>query len=54
MNRRALLRATAILAATFAAAGIACAQENYPSKPIRVVVPWSPGGIVDIGARIVS
>jgi tripartite-type tricarboxylate transporter receptor subunit TctC len=34
-------------------AGFAPAQEaNYPTKPITLIVPYGPGGIVDVGARI--
>ena len=34
-------------------AGFARAQEaNYPTKPITLIVPYGPGGIVDVGARI--
>jgi tripartite-type tricarboxylate transporter receptor subunit TctC len=29
------------------------AQENYPNKPITVIVPYAPGGNTDVIARIV-
>jgi len=36
-----------------AALGIAQAQE-YPTKPIRVLVPFAPGGAVDTTARVLA
>ena len=37
----------------FAAASEVCAQE-YPAKPIMVIVPWPASGIVDIAARAIG
>ena len=51
MNRRPLLIVSAALCASLA--GAAAAQE-WPAKPIRIVVPYTPGGSSDIIARAIS
>lgn len=52
MQRRPLLR-TAFAAAALSFTGFAFAQA-YPNKPVTLVVPNPPGGLVDTSARIVG
>ncbi|MFN7103870.1 MAG: Bug family tripartite tricarboxylate transporter substrate binding protein [Pseudorhizobium sp.] len=53
--RRTLLRAAvSALLLTTAAPAIVHAQEDYPSREITLVLPFGPGGIADITARIVA
>jgi tripartite-type tricarboxylate transporter receptor subunit TctC len=47
--RTVSLVATAVLSLVAAIAG----AQDYPAKPVRVVVPWPPGGSNDVVARIV-
>jgi tripartite-type tricarboxylate transporter receptor subunit TctC len=35
-------------------AGLSCAADPYPTRPIRWVVPWPAGGVADTQARIIA
>lgn len=50
--RRQWLQA-ALAGTALAFAGSALAQ-NYPSKPIRLVVPFTPGGVTDTSGRLIA
>jgi tripartite-type tricarboxylate transporter receptor subunit TctC len=53
MQRGTGLSFALILLGFLAAPGPAPAQD-YPTRPVRVIVPFPAGGITDVGARIVS
>jgi tripartite-type tricarboxylate transporter receptor subunit TctC len=57
VTRRSMLLALAAtvgLAAPLAASRPALAQSDYPTRPVKVVVPFGAGGVADITIRIVS
>ena len=53
MNRRTFLYLSAATAVLRIASWAAWAQA-YPARPVRVIVPFAPGGQVDVVARLIA
>jgi tripartite-type tricarboxylate transporter receptor subunit TctC len=57
IDRRTLVRRAAecfAVAAVGVAAGPSRAEPGYPNRPVRIIVPYGPGGIADTSTRIIA
>jgi tripartite-type tricarboxylate transporter receptor subunit TctC len=49
-----MIRFVSVVLALLGFAAAPAQAQDYPSRPIRILVPYAPGGISDIAARIVG
>jgi tripartite-type tricarboxylate transporter receptor subunit TctC len=52
-TRRSMLLALAV-AAGLTASGPAPAQSSYPTRPVKIIVPFGAGGVADVTIRLVA
>ena len=53
ISRKAFIFSACVFACTHWSASVFAADE-YPSKPIRLICPFTPGGAVDIASRAIA
>ncbi len=51
---RRLVAVAALLATAVAAPGVAKSQSDYPNRPVVLLVPYGPGGVADVGMRMLG
>ncbi|HSQ02652.1 MAG TPA: tripartite tricarboxylate transporter substrate-binding protein, partial [Burkholderiales bacterium] len=54
MRMRSLILVAALASAAGAMPVLAQRTEDYPTRPIRVIVPFSPGGPIDVLVRVLA
>jgi tripartite-type tricarboxylate transporter receptor subunit TctC len=54
MHRRRLLSIASVTALALSSVSVSAIAQNYPTKLIRLQVPFAPGGTTDIIARVIS
>ena len=52
--RVAMMALTVVVALTLSISTTLMAQTNYPTKPLRLILPFPPGGAIDILGRIIG
>ena len=51
------IRSFSLLSAAIAALlmlAAPAAADDYPNRPVRIIIPFAPGGINDVAARVVA
>src|SRR5215212_1541840 len=54
MKRRIFAKSTLAAASVLAAPHVMRAQQSYPNRPIRFILPFAAGGVADVTARVVA
>src|SRR3989454_8486935 len=54
LSRAALLIVLAAMATVLSLAALAQSADSYPNRPVKILVPYAPGGATDIIARHLS
>ncbi|GHU35391.1 MFS transporter [Betaproteobacteria bacterium] len=49
-----MIKSISVAIVAMTCVGLVMAQSNYPSRPIKLIVPWAAGGGVDTFARIIA
>ena len=53
IRRRALIAGAPLVVAPLATPALGQSAGDWPNRPIRVIIPWPPGGSTDVLARLV-